>query len=79
MRAGLVLSGEIRHFQTSTMHLYEVIQSKVTTWREAGYPGVTSITKALLENWRDPNEFQTRRFFFCQLEAIETTVNQITI
>ena len=25
-------------------------------WREAGYPGVTGITKRLLEHWRDPEE-----------------------
>ena len=43
-------------------------------WREAGYPGVTSLTRRLLEHWVDPNEFDARRFFFCQLEAIETLI-----
>ena len=43
-------------------------------WREAGYPGVTGITKRLLEHWSDPEEREDRRFFFCQLEAIETLI-----
>lgn len=48
------------------------IRPRVKAWREAGYPGVSSITKRLLEHWRDPEEFDARRFFFCQLEAVET-------
>ncbi len=43
-------------------------------WREAGYPGVTAITKRLLDHWYDPDERTDRRFFFCQLEAIETLI-----
>ena len=41
---------------------------------QGGHPGVTSITKRLLEHWRDPGEFEKRRFFFCQLEAVETLI-----
>jgi type III restriction enzyme len=54
--------------------LVNQIRPRVKAWREAGYPGVTSITKRLLEHWRDPEEFDTRRFFFCQLEAVETLI-----
>jgi type III restriction enzyme len=50
------------------------IRPRVKAWREAGYPGVTSITKRLLEHWQDPEEFDLRRFYFCQLEAIETLI-----
>jgi len=50
------------------------IRPRVTAWREAGYPGVTGITKRLLEHWQDPEERKDRRFFFCQLEAIETLI-----
>lgn len=50
------------------------IRTRVSEWREAGYPGVTSITSRLLGHWRNPEEFDTRRFFFCQLEAIETLI-----
>jgi type III restriction enzyme len=39
-----------------------------------GYPGVTGITKRLLQHWQDPEERKDRRFFFCQLEAIETLI-----
>ncbi|MFQ3583053.1 MAG: DEAD/DEAH box helicase family protein [Chloracidobacterium sp.] len=54
--------------------LVNQIRPRVKAWREAGYPGVTSITKRLLEHWRDPEEYDVRRFFFCQLEAVETLI-----
>ena len=50
------------------------IRPRVKAWREAGYPGVTGITKRLLDHWIDPEERKDRRFFFCQLEAIETLI-----
>ena len=50
------------------------IRPRVKAWREAGYPGVTGITKRLLDHWQDPEERKDRRFFFCQLEAIETLI-----
>lgn len=54
--------------------LVNQIRPRVKAWREAGYPGASSITKRLLEHWRDPEEFEGRRFFFCQLEAVETLI-----
>lgn len=54
--------------------LVNTIRPRLKRWREAGYPGVTSITKRLLEHWTDPENFDRRRFFFCQLEAIETLI-----
>jgi type III restriction enzyme len=54
--------------------LVNQIRPRVRAWREAGYPGVTGITARLLEQWRNPEEFEARRFFFCQLEAIETLI-----
>ena len=54
--------------------LVNKIRPRIKDWREAGYPGVTSITKRLLEHWQDPEEFHDRRFYFCQLEAIETLI-----
>ena len=50
------------------------IRERVKAWRKAGYPGVTSVTKRLLDHWTDPEEFEARRFFFCQLEAAETLI-----
>jgi type III restriction enzyme len=46
------------------------IRPRVKAWREAGYPGVTGTTRRLLEHWRDPENFETRRFFFCQLRRV---------
>ena len=54
--------------------LVNQIRPRVKAWREAGYPGVTAITKRLLEFWTDPEEYENRRFFFCQLEAAETLI-----
>ena len=54
--------------------LVNTIRPRVKAWRETGYPGVTGITKRLLEHWQDPEERKDRRFFFCQLEAIETLI-----
>lgn len=50
------------------------IRPRVKLWREAGYPGVSGITKRLLEHWHDPEQRENRRLFFCQLEAIETLI-----
>jgi len=53
--------------------LVKKIRERVDGWREAGYPGVTGITRRLLEHWNDPQQ-RDLRFFFCQLEAIETLI-----
>jgi len=55
--------------------LVNKIRGRVNDWREAGYPGVTGITKRLLEHWHDPDQRDSsRRFFFCGLEAVETLI-----
>lgn len=54
--------------------LVNQIRPRVKAWREAGWPGVTAATRRLLTHWTDPEEFETRRFFFCQLEAVETLI-----
>src|SRR6266851_9090335 len=54
--------------------LVNQIRPRVKAWREAGYPGVTGITRRLFEHWSNPEEFETRRFFFCQFEAAETLI-----
>jgi type III restriction enzyme len=55
------------------IQLVNKIRLRVKTWREAGYPGVTGITRRLLEHWNDPEQ-REYPFFFCQLEAIETLI-----
>ena len=54
--------------------LVNQIRKRVGAWRAAGYPGTTGVTKRLLEHWNDPEEFEARRFFFCQIEAVETLI-----
>ena len=54
--------------------LVNQIRSRVADWRRRDYPGATGITKRLLDYWQDPEEFDVRRFFFCQLEAVETLI-----
>lgn len=53
--------------------LVNKIRLRVAAWREAGYPGVTGVTKRLLEHWHSLEE-REYRLFFCQLEAIETII-----
>src|SRR6266849_1513371 len=50
------------------------IRPRVYAWREAGYAGLSGISKRLLDHWRDPEQRENRRLFFCQLEAIETLI-----
>jgi type III restriction enzyme len=74
----VVASGESKAFDDPGLFveipLVNQIRPRVADWRDAGYPGVSGITKRLLEHWKDPEEFEARRFFFCQLEAIETLI-----
>jgi len=56
------------------IQLVNAIRPRIKKWREQGYPGVTGITKRLLAHWQGPEERKDRRFFFCQLEAIETLI-----
>lgn len=50
------------------------IRERVDAWRAAAYPGVTAVTRQLLEHWRDPEAKRLHALYFCQIEAIETLV-----
>lgn len=55
--------------------LVNQIRPRVKAWRDANFPGTTGITKHLLKHWHDQEQRESsRRFFFCQLEAIETFI-----
>ena len=54
--------------------LVNQIRPRVKQWQDAGYPGATGITRRLLEHWHNHEEREHNRFFFCQLEAIETLI-----
>lgn len=66
---------DTRHntLRAEELGLVNTIRGRVDQWRAAAYPGVTTVTRRLLEHWHD----QTARdfpFYFCQLEAIETLI-----
>ncbi|MBH3359746.1 BPTD_3080 family restriction endonuclease [Pseudomonas guariconensis] len=56
------------------LDLVNRIRERVDAWRDAGYPGVTSVTRKLLEHWHDQESNRDYAFYFCQLEAIETLI-----
>jgi type III restriction enzyme len=53
--------------------LVNMIRPRVKAWREAGYSGVTGVTKKLLDHWND-KEARQYPFFWCQMDAIETLI-----
>jgi type III restriction enzyme len=54
------------------LELVNTIRERVKAWREKGYPGVTPITRQLLNHWNNPE--RERKLFFCQREATETLI-----
>ncbi len=48
------------------------VRDQVDRWRALGHPGVTATTRRLLDHWTDPA--REKRFFFCQIEALETAI-----
>jgi type III restriction enzyme len=55
--------------------LVNQIRPRVKSWFEQDYPGSTGVTKRLLKHWRDAEQREpNKRFFFCQLEAVETLI-----
>jgi type III restriction enzyme len=52
--------------------LVNEIRGRVAIWRKGGYAGVTNTTRQLLEYWTDLE--RERKFFFCQVEALETAI-----
>lgn len=59
--------------RTETLGLVNTIRARVEAWRAAGWPGVTIVTRRLLEHWHDAS-VREYPFYFCQLEAIETLI-----
>lgn len=59
--------------RTEVLGMVNTIRARVDQWREDGWPGVTIVTRKLLEHWYDDDARQ-HPFYFCQLEAIETLI-----
>ena len=49
------------------------IRERMDAWKHADYPGISSVTRSLLQHWHDRGARQLP-FYFCQLEAIETLI-----
>ncbi len=50
--------------------LINKIRSKISEWRNDGYPGLTKTSRDLLFYWKDDS--RENKLFFCQIEALET-------
>src|SRR5262245_26584732 len=48
------------------------VRARVALWRDRDYPGITPVTRGLLEHWKRGD--RERRLFFCQVEALETLI-----
>ena len=59
--------------RTEPLTLVNEIRTRVDDWRAADYPGITTVTRSLLEHWHDRTARQLP-LYFCQLEAIETLI-----
>jgi len=75
--AGYIVASEHSESFDDPGHFIELplvnkIRERVDKWREEGYPGITNITRELLEHWKNPE--REIRLFFCQIEAIETLI-----
>ena len=48
------------------------VRERVALWRQGDYQGITPVTRRLLAYWTDSE--REKKFFFCQIEAIETAI-----
>jgi len=60
-----------RRFES--LALVNRIREHVDAWRAAEWPGITTVTRGLLEHWHD-RPARPLPFYYCQLEAIETLI-----
>lgn len=60
--------------RTEPLPLVNQIRERVDQWRADGYPGVTQVTRSLLDHWNDADAPRQYAFYFCQIEAIETLI-----
>jgi len=61
-----------KHHDDNTNNRINTIRYKVDQWRKNGWPGVTSITRQLLEYWTQVDRYP--RLYWAQVEAIETLI-----
>jgi type III restriction enzyme len=51
--------------------LVNEIRKRVKAWRNNNYPGITGVTRKLIDHWHT-KEIRRFPFFFCQIDAMET-------
>lgn len=75
--AGYVVASESKKINDMgvfvELPLVNEIRTEIKKWRESHYPGISQISRKLLEHWNDAEQ-REHNFFFCQLEAIETLI-----
>ena len=63
----MVASGDSKAFDDPGIFveipLVNQIRPRVLAWPEAGWPGMRSITKRLIEHWTEPEDFEAHRFW----------------
>src|SRR3546814_14101598 len=59
--------------RTEELKLVNRIRERVQEGRGADYPGITQVTRGLLEHWQE-HEARTLPLYFCQIEAIKTLI-----
>ncbi|MDE0518125.1 MAG: DEAD/DEAH box helicase family protein, partial [Bdellovibrionales bacterium] len=77
--AGYVIASQSKKYREAgdfiELPLVNKIRPRVKKWRDQGYPGVTGITKRLLDFWNTKKaDGRDYEFFFCQKEAMETLI-----
>jgi type III restriction enzyme len=65
------VTGALASHEFFPLPLVNEIRQRVKEWREQQWPGVTVVTRDLLEHWNRPNR---RPLFFAQREAVETII-----
>ena len=77
--AGYVMASEASRREEAQgifieIELANIVRERVSRWRNDGYPGITAVTRELLEHWKHKQGVQHDRLFFCQIEAMETII-----
>ncbi len=77
-KAGYTIANPNAKKGTSIGHFLELplvnlIRKRLKEWNDDNRPGLTGVTRELLEHWEDNNQRQLP-FFFCQLEAIQVII-----
>jgi type III restriction enzyme len=67
-----VVQGDWLGERIETNDFVNRVRARIAAWRGMGRPGITAVTRSLLDRWQ--GEDRERRLFFCQVEAIETAI-----